>query len=138
VTDTVTGLVWLKNADCFGLENWADANNAAAGLADSACGLTDSSSPGDWRLPTDAEWRATVAQAVALGCEFPALTDTEGTGCFSTGTQPFTGVQGHGYWSSTTNADDPDHAWVLGLFGGYVDDLNKAGTIYVWLVRGGQ
>jgi hypothetical protein len=31
VTDIVTGLIWLKTANCFGTRDWAAANNAAAG-----------------------------------------------------------------------------------------------------------
>ena len=69
VTDTVTGLIWLQNANCFGVQNYATANQAAAGLADGQCGLTDGSSAGDWRLPTKAEWEATVARAVASGLQ---------------------------------------------------------------------
>jgi hypothetical protein len=58
VTDTVTGLVWLKNANCFGEQTYAAASQAAAGLGAGQCGLTDGSSPGDWRLPTLVEWQA--------------------------------------------------------------------------------
>jgi len=84
VTDTVTGLIWLKNAYCFGGLNWPNAGNAATGLQHGECGLTDNSLPGDWRLPTKAEWEATTARAVALGCihkganDPPTLTDTRG------------------------------------------------------------
>ena len=52
VKDTVTGLIWLKNANCFGLISWADANIKAGALASGQCGLADGSKPGDWRLPT--------------------------------------------------------------------------------------
>src|SRR5262245_6995997 len=52
VKDMQTGLIWLKNANCFGLTNWADANIKAAALASGQCGLADGSKPGDWRLPT--------------------------------------------------------------------------------------
>jgi hypothetical protein len=56
VTDTVTGLIWLKNAGCLGFADWASANGLAATLANGQCGLTDNSSPGDWRLPNKDEW----------------------------------------------------------------------------------
>src|SRR5262245_29769478 len=56
VKDVTTGLVWLKNANCFGLTNWADANIKAAALASGQCGLTDGSKAGDWRLATKDEW----------------------------------------------------------------------------------
>ena len=87
VTDTVTGLIWLANANCFGTETYADANTMAAGLADGQCGLSDGSFAGDWRLATEAEWQATVARAVALGCtnvgasDPPSLTDTAMRSC---------------------------------------------------------
>lgn len=138
VMDTVIGLIWLKNANCFGWMNWADANDAAAGLKDGDCGLTDSSSPGDWRLPTRAEWEATVAQAVALSCINPSLTNTAGMGCFSAGPQPFTGVQSGIYLSGTSRADYPGRAWGVFLANGGVYDSSKTGTYYVWPVRGGQ
>jgi len=103
VTDTVTGLVWLRNASCtFGalaFKSYSAANQAAAGLAAGQCGLTDGSSPGDWRLPTQAEWQATVARAVALGCTAGAatLTNDPGTGCLGAGPTSFTGVQSNIY-----------------------------------------
>jgi hypothetical protein len=50
VTDTVTGLIWLKNANCFSIINHSAANQAAAGLAAGQCGLTDGSSAGDERV----------------------------------------------------------------------------------------
>jgi hypothetical protein len=61
VHDQATNLIWLKRANCFGPLDYAAANNAAAGLEDGECGLTDGSSPGDWRSPTREEWETTVA-----------------------------------------------------------------------------
>jgi len=140
----VTGLIWLKNANCFLLPMYyAEANKAAAELKDGDCGLTDSSSRGDWRLPTQAEWEATVERAVALICTNPSLTDTAGTGCFSAGPQPFTGVQSDrpdAYWSSTSDAELPDFALVVRLNDGDMGSNHKTGgnAYYVWPVRGGQ
>jgi hypothetical protein len=134
VMDTVTGLIWLKNANCFGLMDYADANNAAAGLKDGDCGLTDSSSPGDWRLPTRAEWEATVALAVGLGCTSPSLTNTAGNACGSGG---FTGIQLNRYWLSTTYAGRGDIAWHSDLVSGGAGTDPKLITQYVWPVRGG-
>src|SRR5262245_46904637 len=88
VTDTMTGLIWLKRADCFPESNWKAALQAAATLKTGDCGLTDGSSAGDWRLPTKAEWEATIAKAATLGCTFakaPALTDDAGTACYGDG-----------------------------------------------------
>jgi hypothetical protein len=61
VTDSVTGLVWLKQAACPPIPvDWKAANEAAAGLESGDCALTDGSSAGDWRLATKAEWEATI------------------------------------------------------------------------------
>lgn len=145
VNDTVTTLLWLKDANCFGRLNYAAANAAAAALADGTCGLSDGSSAGDWRLPTRAEWEETIARAVVLDCYLSAnggiaLTNTPGTGCYGPGPQPFTGVPSSYiyYWSATANALDPSDAWLVYLFVGYGNIVNKSDTYYVWPVRGGQ
>ncbi len=139
VTDTVTGLIWLKNANCFSPQDYSNAGNAAAGLQHGGCGLSDNSLPGDWRLPTKAEWEATIARADALGCTNPDLTDTPGTGCYMAGgTQPFTSVQSSVYWSSTSNETYPADAWYVNLHDGYVGNGNRTYTNGVWPVRGGQ
>ena len=103
VKDNLTGLFWLENASCFGGLSWADANIAAAQLSDGQCGLTDGSSPGDWRLPTIEEWTVIMDQATANGCSAPFVPDVVGTGCCGTGTCAFAGVQSF-YWSSSTRA----------------------------------
>jgi hypothetical protein len=58
VRDNFTGLVWLRNARCFGLRRWQGALNITAALGDGQCGLTDGSGPGDWRLPSQMELEA--------------------------------------------------------------------------------
>ncbi len=51
VTDNLTKLVWLKNADCFGSGDWYQALIWSNNLETGSCGLTDNSSKGEWRLP---------------------------------------------------------------------------------------
>lgn len=145
VNDTVTNLLWLKDAFCFGDLNYAAANTAADGLATGACGLTDASAAGDWRLLTKAEWEETIARAVALDCHSDSngdisLTNTPGTGCYGAGPQPFIGVQSGPYWSATASADVPSFAWGVYLNVGDVWSLSKTDTINgrVWPVRAGQ
>jgi len=148
VTDTVTGLIWLKNANCFGRTNYAAANQAAAGLAAGQCGLTDGSSAGDWRLPTKTEWQATIAGAVVLGCTLggagspPSLTNDPGTGCLSAGPTSFTGVQVDDYWSSSAFEVGPTNAWFVALHSFSNVFLFNGGkgvfTNFVWPVRGAQ
>ena len=143
VTDTVTGLIWLKQWNCLPQDTWAAANQAAAGLKAGDCSLTDGSSPGDWRLPTKDEWSATVARAVALGCKFlngedPSLTNDAGTACLSVGPSSFAGVASGFYWSSSTDETFPTRAWDANLFnGGVVGNIVKVNTLRVWPVRGG-
>src|SRR5713226_567436 len=73
VTDTATGLIWLKQTNCFPAAAWDDAKKMAAGLKSGDCGLADGSSAGDWRLPTIAEWEATMKNAKDLKCSGPIL-----------------------------------------------------------------
>jgi hypothetical protein len=60
-TITSGNLTWLKNANCFGLQDWNTAKNSAASLKSGMCGLNDGSTAGQWRLPTKGElkWRLT-------------------------------------------------------------------------------
>jgi hypothetical protein len=51
VKDLLTGLVWLKDSLCFAAANRAQAFANVSSLAHAQCGLSDSSSAGDWRLP---------------------------------------------------------------------------------------
>ena len=144
VTDTVTGLIWLKQWNCLPSNTWAAAVQAAAGLKDGACGLTDKSAAGDWRLPTKDEWSATFARAVALGCRLgglgvpPSLTNDAGDACYGSGVgSSFAGVASDFYWSSTSYEAIPSNAWVTYLVLGIVFNNVKYATSRVWPVRGG-
>jgi Protein of unknown function (DUF1566) len=141
VTDTVTGLIWLQDAARLGFHDWAAANQAAAGLKDGDCGLTDHSSGGDWRLPTKDEWSATTARAVALGCTSgnrPSLTNDAGTACLSVGPSSLAGVAWGSYWSRSPFENNFRAAWLALLASGdfYVDF--KYLPALAWPVRGGS
>jgi hypothetical protein len=58
VTDNKTGLIWLKNANCFSWVEGTDAKKLVDKLAHGQCGLSDGSKPSAWRLPTRKEWEA--------------------------------------------------------------------------------
>jgi hypothetical protein len=144
VTDTVTGLVWLKDSTCLGVADWALASSRAAELSDGACGLTDGSAPGQWRLPTLTEWQATIARAVTIGCTHegpgvpPALTDNAGTACLHEGPAAFTGVYAGSYWTRAANEQHPNNAWAVSLVGtihGFVYPALKTFPLPAWPVR---
>jgi hypothetical protein len=134
VTDNDSGLVWLKDAFCSDINdggsglNWDDAMAAAAGLNSGECGLTDGSSPEDWRLPTKEEWEAFVC----TGYTNPAVCNTVGDDQWSEG-DPFNNVQSYYYWSSTET--DSDTAWYVYLYNGYMPYSLKSYYYYVWPVR---
>jgi hypothetical protein len=134
VTDNLTGLIWLKNANCFGGKDWATALTDCNGLANGTCGLTDGSTAGQWRLPNYFE----LVSLLDLAYYGPALSNDAGTGQWGTGTSSFAGVQSGNYWSSTTNAATTDYAWHVLLNNGNVISDGKSYTHYVWPVRGGQ
>ena len=111
MADNLTGLIWLKNADCIvhavsGLEaeDWYFALNASNNLADGQCGLTDNSSPGDWRLPNVRELHSLVHYGERWGLP-PA--------------HPFeVGVNKMACWSSTMTegpTDLDEYRWVVKL-----------------------
>ena len=134
VTDNLTGLIWLKNANCFGDKNWATALTDCNNLASPACGLTDNSTAGQWRLPNYFE----LVSLLDLAYFTPALSNDAGTSQWGTGPSSFTGVQSVGYWSSSTVAAITGNAWYVLLHHGYVYDAGKTATRYVWPVRVGQ
>ena len=125
VTDNLTGLIWLKNANCFGQITWANAISSSNTLASGACGLTDGSHAYDWRLPN----RKDLRSLVDYSRYDPALPDGH----------PFTNVQASWYWSSSTIAGSTGEAWVVHMHAGVVTFGNKSsGSYYVWPVRAGQ
>ena len=142
VTDTMTGLIYLKNANCFGQQSWVAANQSAASLADGACGLTDGSRPGDWRLQTKEEWEgifdsSCAAEPGLVGNQSPA------PGCYTDAGDPDSEwasgvVVSANYWSSTP-LSGPTGAEGACLYNGTFGCGGlKTAPLYVWPVRGGQ
>jgi hypothetical protein len=130
VTDSVTGLVWLKNAGCIHPSLWADALEEVNALASGACGLTDGSAAGQWRLPNVNE----LESLVDVSTSHPALSPGH----------PFTNVSPAIYWSSTSyfggQAGSPS-AWAIRFSDGrFINDgiVNSKAFAYnqVWAVRG--
>jgi len=132
VRDNKTGLVWLKNANAFGRQNWKAAMRSVAELAHGQYGLSDDSKPGMWRLPTEKEWKEMVNNKY----EKPALSNATGTEQWQDG-DAFLNVQMSYYWS-TADEELTSFAWYVYLYYGYVDITEKSNYNYVWPVRDGQ
>jgi len=125
VTDRLTGLVWLRNANCFGSRTWDNARADCNGLISGTCGLTDGSVWGDWRLPNVKE----LHSLIDFGNSLPAIPSGH----------PFNNVQSNFYWSSTTDAYGSVNAWSVNMNFGIVFSYDKTDfSYYVWPVRGGK
>jgi hypothetical protein len=125
VIDTLTGLMWPLNANPSTVgTNWAASLDFANSFT--LCGQTD------WRLPNRKELMSLLDRSQHT----PPLPSDH----------PFTNVQLHGYWSSTTAAGSADggvpnsNAWVVVMGDGHVDYVEKNGAdgyYAIWPVRGG-
>lgn len=124
VTDNLTGLVWLKDANCTeasggiarsgGLLDWQSALTWSNKLASGKCGLSDNSVAGDWRLPNVNEMRSLVDYSR----HDPDLPSGH----------PFVNVQSVWYWSSTTNPVYSAGAYNVGISRGSIHMGNKTGS----------
>lgn len=148
ITDNLTGLIWLKDANCTdtvggikrvgGLLNWSSGLIWSNNLSDGKCGLSDKSVAGDWRLPNLNELRS--------------LLDYSHHDPILPGGHPFSNVQSVWYWSSTTNPVYSSGAYNVGMSRGSVHSTNKGrmsmggvsrvgnkidSVLGVWPVRGG-
>ena len=134
ITDSLTGLVWLQNANCFGAKVWADALITANNLATGSCGLLDGSSAGQWRLPNYKELNSLFNRGQVNNSAW--LT-----------TKRFSNVQAAFYWSSSTSAKATFAAWGVDMgvdvYGGVTQEIAKMLSnayglpICVWPVRNG-
>ena len=131
ITDHLTGLTWLQNANCAGQMTWYDALTWCNNLADGSCGLTDDSAAGDWRLPNN--------------IELESLINAEEDSATWLGSQGFINVlpiRFATYWSATTCADNTNYAWYVSMLcGGLYDShlgTKSIPAVYVWPVRAGH
>lgn len=99
--DSYIGMVWLKNANCFGKLSWAEAKSKVASLASGQCGLTDGSKAGQWRLPTSSQQLAIMPSDI----------------------QGFSNPQQSWYWSGDTSSGNSNYAMVMSLGGGMTSEL---------------
>ena len=134
ITDHLTGLVWLKYANCFGTRSWSDALSDSNTLDSGSCGLADGSLAGDWRLPN----RKELFSLIDYSRSNPALpTD-----------HPFINVLTSDYWSSSTVSSlsgGGRYAWRVCMSTGYIQHSHNKGSTpsypsryAVWPVRDGD
>jgi len=135
VTDTVTGLVWLKKADCIN-QTWPGAVAAVNALANGQCGLTDGSTAGQWRMPNRNEMQSLADRAQNNMADYFDETFVSGTVGVSSQPAIFTNlIQLQYYWTSTTDAANTSEAWTVFSCDFGVYDIPKSNTGYTLAVR---
>ncbi len=134
LADTLTGLVWLKKADCI-QQNWVGALATIQTLKSGQCGLSDGSSAGQWRMPNRNEMLSlsdrapTFPQAAYLDGQYQGTSTVTGPVVFD----HF--VVADYYWTSTTQASDPTQAWSAYSCDFGIYNLAKTDVRYALAVR---
>ena len=140
VTDNLTGLIWLQNANCMGTNypefdnddiagdgsvTWQHSLDFIADINDGTYSSCGGVSPfNDWRLPNIRE----LHSLVDYGNAYPAISSDH----------PFENFQfDNHYWSANTH-DFSGNAWSVRLEIGEVRLISKTNDCYVWPVRGGH
>jgi hypothetical protein len=158
VTDNLTGLIWLKNANCTGALTWANALIWSNNLASGVCGLI-------WLKNANCfgeqMWETAITSANTLASGACGLTDGSTVGKWRLPNRkelmslvdrsksipalpsghPFTSVQSSNYWSSSSFTSDfyyNSEAWVVDMYSGGMINFTMAELFYVWPVRAGQ
>ena len=127
VSDNLTNLVWLRNANCFGAQTLDNATLDAAGLKSGECGLTDDSVEGDWRLPTFEELSGLKADSHTRNPNYLS-------GSWIIPGTPFLSVQPNYYWS-TTNCSLTGLAWFRAVGFDFACTAATCDDQYAWPVR---
>jgi hypothetical protein len=130
VKDTLTDLIWLKNANCYGHQDWYAAIDNATNLNSGECGLSDGSAEGDWHLATRDELQE-------IGTDPPTTWSSGMPDTWYMPGPPFVNVQSFYYWSSTE--DGNGWAWFFAMSNGSMGMSSQDNKYrYVWPVRSGN
>jgi len=134
ITDTVTGLIWLKKADCI-VDNWSSAIQAVNHLASGQCGLTDGSAAGSWRMPNRNEMQSLSDRMESNHADFFNATYLNWDGTLFRSPIFTNFMVSQFYWTSTTDAADTSEAWTVFSCDYGVYDIPKANSGYTLAVR---
>lgn len=131
ITDSLTGLMWLKDASCLGINEW---ENTALYIPDFNAHPSHysrwceefSASYSDWRLPNLKELQSLIDYSQYE----PPLPSGH----------PFKNVQSNYfyYWTSSTYANDPIGAWSVDMWYAKIYPFSKEIQFFIWPVRGGM
>lgn len=125
ITDTMTGLMWLKDASCLPRLDWHGALTtmkvlASGQIISSSC-LASAKKYPDWSIPNVIELRSLIDYKV----DYPALPAGH----------LFTNIAQGGYWASTSVAATPGQAFIIDLNSGTVLPAIKTEQHHVLAVR---
>jgi hypothetical protein len=124
ITDNLTGLIWLKDANCFSAISWSAALANSSNLQNGQCGLTDGSVSGDWRLPNSNE----IESLIDISQSSPALPTNH----------PFIKVKLDNYYhTSNSPSVRTDYLWAVEMTNGSIQmtRFKNDFSYYVWPVR---
>ena len=134
LTDTVTGLIWLKQANCID-QPWSAAVATVNQLASGACGLTDNSTAGQWRMPNRNEMLSLSDRMQTNEADFFDNTFLNLDGSVYQSPIFTNFVVSQYYWTSTTDAANPTSAWSVFSCDFGVYDTPKSQSGYTLAVR---
>jgi hypothetical protein len=150
--DDVLNITWLGDAnyaqttyyDSDGWMTWYEAQTWIESL--NAEGGTGYLGANDWRLPETLQPDASCSiqyfgQSSGGGCtgsEMGHLYYVDGIESLIFTSGPFSRVESGGYWSGTTQEDDPGHAWRFAFSSGIQDHIGKNTFLHAWAVRPGD
>lgn len=134
ISDTVTGLIWLKKANCIH-QPWSDAIVAVNTLASGQCGLTDASTAGSWRMPNRNEMQSLSDRMENNHADFFNATYLNRDGTVFRLPIFASFMVSEYYWTSTTDAANPSEAWTVYSCDYGVFDIAKENAGYTLAVR---
>jgi len=134
VTDLLTGLTWLKLANCI-QGDWATAMATVNTLASGQCGLTDGSAAGSWRMPNRNEMQSLQDRMETNLSQFLNQTDYNSDGSVFQAAILSGFIASQYYWTSTTDAANVGEAWTVYSCDFGVYDIPKSNTGYTLAVR---